>query len=121
MPVIVTACLAAGPACTSLQPTEATPDDIRQMILTEGLLAPGQRVRIVTGDEREHEFKVTAIDTERALVLGKDESIAIDEIVAVESSEFSIGKTALLTGGLTYGIALIIAIAIAPALILGGG
>jgi hypothetical protein len=58
-------------------------------------------------------------DLERVVVVGDDEGVLISEVVAVEAREVSVGRTALLTGGLVYGIGYIIAIAIAPALILG--
>ena len=117
---LVVACVAANSACTALQPTEATPEELRRLILSEGVLQPGQRVRLVTMDETEYEFRVTGIDAENGLVLGKDESVPVGDIVVVETREISAGKTALLTGGLVYGIGVIIAIAIAPAVILGG-
>jgi hypothetical protein len=117
---LAVACLTANSACTTLQPTEATPEEIQRLILSEGILEVGQRVRLVTSDEMAHEFRVTSIDEQTGIVHGKNESVRIEEIVAVETREISAGKTALLTGGLVYGIGLIIAIAIAPALILGG-
>jgi hypothetical protein len=58
-------------------------------------------------------------DLERVVVVGDDEGVLISEVVAVEAREVSVGRTALLTGGLVYRIGYIIAIAIAPALILG--
>jgi len=109
------------PACTTLQPTEASPQEIRRLILSDGLLEPGQRVRLVTADEVAHEFRITNIDIEQGIVHGEDAAVRVDSIVAVETREVSVGRTALLTGGLVYGIGLIIAIAIAPALILSGG
>jgi len=112
--------LAVNSACTTLQPTEATAGEIQRLILAEGILEPGQRVRLVTRDETEYEFRVTAIDAGNGIVLGKDVAVPIDEIVAVETREISAGRTALLTGGLAWGIGIIIAIAIAPAAILGG-
>jgi hypothetical protein len=89
-------------------------------------------VRIVTGDEKEHRLVVTGINADE--IRGKvvtvhsdaDEireavvTIPIDSVVAVETPEFSTGKTALLAGGITGTVLLliIVAIAIAPAAIL---
>jgi len=119
--VFLTACLAAGPACTSLQPTEASPEEIQRLILSEGLLEPGQRVRIVTAAGAEHEFRITELDMAQGAVVGEQVSVPVVDIVAVETREVSVGRTALLTGGLVWGAGLIIAIAIAPAVLLGGG
>jgi len=113
------ACLLVSSACTTLQPTEASPEELQRLILSEDLLEPGQRVRLVTADEVVHEFRIAEIDLERGVVMGDDEAVLISEVVAVETREVSVGRTALLTGGLVYGIGYIIAIAIAPALILG--
>jgi hypothetical protein len=68
-----------------------------------------------------HEFRIDEIDLAQGLVAGEGNSIPIVSIVAVETRKISVGRTAVLTGGLTIGIAMIIAIAIAPAIILGGG
>ncbi len=107
-------------ACSTLEPTEASPQEIQRLILSEGILAPGQRVRIVTADELEHEFRIESIDIEQGIVYGEDEAIPVDGIVAVETRKISAGRTALLTGGLVYGVGVIIAIAVAPAVLLGG-
>ena len=117
---LVAACMTVNSACTTLQPTEANPEELQHLILSEEILEVGQRVRLVTSDEMVHEFRVTGIDSQRGVVHGKNESVAIEDIVAVETREISAGKTALLTGGLVYGIGIIIAIAIAPAAILAG-
>lgn len=113
--------LLANSACTTLQPTEASPEQLQRLILSENLLKPGQRVRLVTNDEAEHQFRIAEVDLEREVVTGDDEAVLISEIVAVETREVSVGRTALLTGGLAYGGLFLIAIALAPALILGGG
>ena len=90
------------------------------MILLDGILEPGQRVRLVTDDEAVHEFRITDVDTEKGLVIGNDELVEVSRIVAFETREISAGRTGLLTGGLVTGIGLIIAIALAPAAILSG-
>jgi hypothetical protein len=117
---LLATCIVATSACTTLQPTEATPEELQRLIVSEGILEVGERVRLVTSDESEHKFRIKAIDTKAGFVYGEDESVPIEDIVAVETREVSAGKTALLTGGLVYGVGMIIAIAIAPAAILGG-
>jgi hypothetical protein len=120
-PALLTFSIVIGPACSSLQPTEASPEEIGRLITAEDLLKPGDRVRLVTADEAVHEFRIDEIDLAQGLVAGEGNSIPIVSIVAVETRKISVGRTAVLTGGLTIGIAMIIAIAIAPAIILGGG
>lgn len=111
----------AGSACTSLKPTEATPEELQQQLLSGSLLQPGDRVRLVTADENVHRFRVTDIDFERELVISHDKRVRFTDIVAVETREVSMGKTALLIGGVGYSVIAIALIAAAPAMLLGGG
>ena len=96
-------------ACTTLRPTEASPADLQRMITQENLFKSGDRVKLVTADGRVHKFRVTQIDVDNGLVIGKQQSVQIADIIAVETREVSVGKTAALAGGL-FGIYLIIAI-----------
>ena len=109
--------LASG--CTSLRPTEASPEDLQRMITQEGLIKPGDRVRLVTADETVHRFRVTSVDLDEGLIAGRGAAVPISEIVAVETREVSVGKTAALTGGLIGAWALILVL-IAPAALLAG-
>jgi hypothetical protein len=84
------------------------------------LLQPGDRVRLVTTDETVYEFRVESVDLERGLVIGRDAHVPIADIAALETREASVGRTALLAGGVAYSVAAIVLIALAPALILGG-
>ena len=111
----------ASSACTTLSPKEATPEELQRQVLSGELLQPGDRIRLVTGDETVYEFRVTAIDLERGLLIGRDEQVPIADVIAVETREVSVGKTALLVGGVGYSLIAIVLIALAPALILGGG
>jgi len=111
----------ASSACTTLKPKEATPDEVQRQLLSGDLLQPGDRVRLVTTDETVYEFRIMAIDLDEGLVIGRDERVPIADIVAVQTREVSMGKTALLVGGLGYSVIAIALIAAAPALILGGG
>jgi hypothetical protein len=109
--------LASG--CTSLRPTEASPEDLQRMITQEDLIKPGDRVRLVTADEKVYRFRVTSVDLDEGLIAGRGEAVPIAEIVAVETREVSVGKTAALTGGL-IGAWVLILVLIAPAALLAG-
>jgi hemin uptake protein HemP len=107
-------------ACSTSKPIELPPATVQQMILDQEILQPGEKVKLITADGQRYDFRVTRVDTEQRVILGGSQSVPIDEVVALETKEFSLGKTALLAAG-SYGVLALIAIAIAPALILGGG
>ena len=111
----------ASSACTTLNPKEATPEELRRQLVSGELVRPGQRVRLVTSAETVYEFRVTEIDPDHGLVLGRDEQVPIADVVAVETREVSVGKTALLVGGVGYSVIAVTLVALAPALILSGG
>lgn len=108
-------------ACTTQRPIEASPDEVQRQLLSGQLVQPRDRIKLVTRDETVHEFRVTELDLEQGLVVGKDARIPIADVVAVDTREVSIGRSALLAGGVGYGIAALIAILIAPAALLGAG
>ena len=108
-------------ACTTLEPVEVPADELQEQLRNGALVAPGDRVRIVTADEAVHKFRVTEISVEQDMVLGREHGVPIGEILALETREVSVGRTTLLTGGIGIGVATLIAIALAPAIILGGG
>ncbi len=108
-------------ACTTLEPVDVPADELRQQLRAGSLVKSGDRVRLVTADETVHKFKITEINLEQDKVLGRNAEVPIEEIVALETRELSVGRTSLLTGGVGIGVAALIAIAIAPAIILGGG
>ena len=108
-------------ACTTLEPVDVPADELQQQLRAGALVAAGDRVRFVTADETVHKFRITEISLEQDMVLGRKAAVPIEEIVALETREVSVGRTALLTGGVGIGVAALIAIAIAPAVILGGG
>jgi hypothetical protein len=108
--------------CTSLQTIEAPPDKLHEQLKHEHLVKVGDKVRIITEDKKEHQFVVTAITEDE--IRGEDVTIPIDSIIALETRKFSTGKTALLAGGITgtmLVIMIIIAVAVAPAAILSAG
>jgi len=97
--------------CSSLQPVELSPEELQTQIRSGEILSTGDKVQLVTTDGQHHEFKVTALtDT---LIEGKKEQVAIDDVVALETSEFSGGKTALLVGSTVIVYQLLAAVAIA--------
>jgi hypothetical protein len=106
-------------ACTTLRPTEASPEELQHRITHDNLLEPGDRLRLVTADGAVYKFRVMKIDYVNGMVIGPNDSVPIQDIVAVETREFSIGKTAALTGGLA-GVYLILLILAAPAFVLAG-
>jgi hypothetical protein len=106
--------------CTTLRPVEMPPDQLQHLIVSERLLGPGDRVRLVTADDTEHRFRVVAVDVEGGWIVGENESVRIADVVAVETREFSKGKTAALAGGV-IATWVIILILIAPAAILAAG
>jgi hypothetical protein len=109
-------------ACTSLQPTQAaSSEEVRRQITQENLIEPGDRVKVVTADGSVHEFRVTAVDRDAGLIKGKDEEVRIDDVVGLETREFSLGKTAALTLVSAGVIHALVVLAAAPALILAAG
>ena len=97
-------------SCTTLKTTEAPPEEVHRLIMTEDILKPGDEVKIVTTDGVAHEFRVTRIDRERGLVVGDGDEIPIVDIVALETREISVGRTALLAGGVTYVVLVLLAL-----------
>jgi hypothetical protein len=106
-------------ACTTLRPTEAPPAEVQRMIMHENLLQKGERARIVTADGTVHKFRIVAVNREDGRVYGKKASVPIADIVAVETEKVSIGKTALLTGGLISVWVILILLA-GPAFVMAG-
>lgn len=83
--------------CTSLKPVEMSPETLQQQISSGELVKPGDNVRVVTTDGKRHDFDIIAIGD--GLIVGESVSLAISDIVAVETRNLSVGKTALLAGG----------------------
>lgn len=119
--------------CTSLQTIEATPDKLHEQIRHESLVKVGDKVRIITDNKKEYQFVVTAINedeirgydvtipfysnNEDEEIRGDDVTIPIDSIEALETHQISTGKTALLAGGITATILLILfVLVVGPAL-----
>jgi uncharacterized Zn finger protein len=118
--------------CSNVKTIDVPPEALHERIRQGDLIKVSDSVRIVTVDEKEYRFVVTGITTDE--IHGKvvkvsteaDEireeavTIPIDSVVAVKTQELSVGKTALLAGGV-IGIMALIFIATAPAAILSAG
>lgn len=98
-------------SCTSLKPVELAPSELQAQILAGQVIEPGDSVHLVTADGIHHNFRVNEVSSSH--VVGQSESVAIDQIVALESRRFSGGKTALLAGGTLVLYQLLAALAVA--------
>jgi len=90
--------------CTSLQPVELPVSELREKIVNDNLIVTGDRIEVVLDSGERKSFTVTTVTPTH--IRGEHESAPIDAIVALETKEFSGGKTALLGGGafLLYGL-----------------
>lgn len=107
--ILITVISFAG--CTTLRPIEGIPPELQQRITSDGLLKTGDRVLIVTTDNKSHKFNVTGIRS--GLIEGKATSIPVDQVVSVQKREFSTGKTVVLIAGIVLVIGGLVAIAAA--------
>jgi hypothetical protein len=72
--------------CTTMRPIDGSPSELQQSINSGELLKPGDRVRIVTMDDKTHRFAITKIEAGR--IVGPNESIPVDVILSLEKQEF---------------------------------
>jgi hypothetical protein len=100
--LLTVALLIAG--CTSMQPIDGSPADLRLRINSGELLKTGDRVLIVTTDGTTHRFTVKSAGAGR--IDGASESIRLEQISALKKRQFSRGKTIALVGGLLGGASL---------------
>ena len=114
--IIVTILVLGG--CTSMQPVEMQPVQLQKELVAGDIVGIGETVRLVTADGKEHKFKVISIAKDR--ISGKDTDILIKDIVAVETREFSAGKSAVLATGTAAALTYLLQ-GVAAAAILGGG
>ena len=80
----LTACLViiAVGGCTTMRPIDGSPTELQQFINSGQLLKPGDRVRIVTADEKTHRFAITKV--EAGLIMGPNESVPVDQVMSLE-------------------------------------
>ena len=90
--------------CTTLRPIDGSPADLRQRLSAGELLKPGDRVLVITTDQKEHRFTVKSIGAD--VIEAPSESIPIEKIYFLQKRQFSRGKTIALVGGLVGGAAL---------------
>lgn len=102
--------------CSSVSPVEMTPEQIQEKISEGNIIRVGDTVSLSTKDGDTHTFEVTAVTQEQ--IAGEGVAIAIDDIIAVETREFSAGKTAALAGGAVLMWAIIVAVALGGTLAL---
>ena len=91
--------LAFASGCTTLKPVEMPPEQLHDLISRGEVAQVGDRIKVVTADGSHHELRVTAVTDDS--IAGGDIDIAIADIIALKTREFSGGKTAALAGG-TY-------------------
>jgi hypothetical protein len=84
--------------CTTLQPIEGSPAELRQRINSGDLLKPGDRVVIVASDGKSHRFAIKQVDA--GLIQGRTESVPIEQVVTLQRRQFSRVKTAALVIGI---------------------
>jgi hypothetical protein len=103
---------------TSLKTIEVPPVKLHEQLRHENLVKVVDKVVIITEDKKQYQFVVTAISEDE--FLGEDVTIAVASIIDMQTQHVNVGKTALLTSGLT-GTMILIVIARAPAAILAAG
>jgi hypothetical protein len=101
---LLTTALLSCAGCTTLRPIEGSPIVLRERINSGEFLKAGDRILLVTTDQREHRFTVKSVGAGR--IDGPSESIPVEQISAVQKRQFSRGKTIALVGGLMGGVAL---------------
>jgi|HubBroStandDraft_1064217.scaffolds.fasta_scaffold25298_1 hypothetical protein len=77
--------------CTTLRPIQGTSRELQERINSAELLKPGDRVLIVTTDDKNHAFKVTEVGS--GVIKGRATEIPVDQVASVKKREFSTGKT----------------------------
>jgi hypothetical protein len=90
-------------ACTTLRPVDALPEEIQRQIVSESLLKPGDKVRLVTNDGATHDFTVASVDPGQGVVNGEHEAVRISDIARLGKRTFSALKTGLLAAGAFFG------------------
>ena len=103
LPLWIAALLCSG--CTALQTNPLAPEDLRSEIRSGSLITPGEDVWLVTGDGREHAFKVTEVDAEyvRGRLLGGEAvEVRVDDVVALRTVEDQPVQTLFAGVGILY-------------------
>jgi hypothetical protein len=79
-----TACVLtiAVTGCTTMRPIDGSPTELQRFINAGELLKQGDRVRIVTVDEKAHRIAITKV--EAGLIVGANESVPVDQVRSLE-------------------------------------
>jgi hypothetical protein len=77
--------------CATMSPVTGSPTELQQRIAARELLQPGDHVRIITSDGKNHDFTVTSVSAYS--VDGSKESILVKDVFAVEKREPRVGVT----------------------------
>ena len=72
--------------CTTMQAIDGSPTELQHFINSGELLKPGDRVRIVTAEQKTHRFAITKV--EAGLIVGSNESVPVDQVMCVEKRQF---------------------------------
>jgi len=72
--------------CITMQAIDGSPTELQHFINSGELLKPGDRVRIVTADQKTHRFAITKV--EAGLIVGSNESVPVDQVMCVEKRQF---------------------------------
>ena len=78
--------IVAVTGCTTMRPIDGSPAELQQFINSGELLKAGDRVRIVTADEKTHRFAITKVAA--GLIVGSNESVPVDQVMCVEKQQF---------------------------------
>jgi hypothetical protein len=92
--------LIVSSGCTTLRPIDGSASELRQRIESGELLKAGDRVSIMTTDDKRHRFAIKSIGA--GIIRGRSDSVPIEQVVTVQQRQFSRAKTA----GLIIGIAI---------------
>ena len=96
--------------CETMRPIEASPSELQKRINSGDLLKPGERVWVVTSDEKAHRFVVTKV--EAGLIVGPNEAVPVDQVMYLEKRQFENVKVPIsFSFDWEAGIAALIAIA----------
>ncbi len=114
-PLLLLIVFLGATGCTTLKPVQMSPEQLQDRISAGDVLEVGDSVKIVTTDGSVHKFRVTAVTADQ--IAGQGIEIPVDEIIAVETREFSGGKTTALAAG-SVAIAYVVAAAVATATLL---
>jgi hypothetical protein len=79
-----TACvlIIAVTGCTTMRLIDGSPTELQRFINAGELLKQGDRVRIVTVDEKAHRIAITKV--EAGLIVGANESVPVDQVRSLE-------------------------------------